>query len=736
MSWQITGLLFSSVFELVMLCLVRARLRTLTSGPFCLALLFNAFWSLGYAIELLSPDLESKMLVFQIRCSLLCFYATVWLETVHRMTRERPLLRGWTLAAVLIVPVVTLILLWLPGPGQNPLLRHSFWLDDSGGLSVLRSTLAPWGVVYYLYNYLVWAVVFVLLYPRRRHAGWEYRGRLIFVITAIIGWGADLTHHFGITRPPGFNYVPILFPVTSTLIAFALFRHRLIELAPIARAALIERIEDRIVVLDEDDALADYNQAAAATLGFDRHSHGKPIGQLLRDWPALIELFTRNDSRRIEIPVGRLTLEASLISVPTWSETRPGARVLVLRDITQRKEIETQLRLAKESAEAAGNAQSRFLATMSHEIRTPMNGVVGFTQMLKDTPLDARQREYLDLIDHCSRSLLVIINDVLDYSKIAADQLEIEQVPCNVHELARQSCRLLLPLAEKKGISLTINIAGEVPETVISDPVRIDQILSNLLGNALKFTKTGGVTLNVSAPACDVIAFKVIDTGIGIALEHQSRIFTPFSQADASTTRRFGGTGLGLSITRRLCELMNGTLTFTSRPDEGSTFTAIIRVRTISSSPEQPADPAASPPTANTPFRLLVCEDNPVNQVVIRALLLRLGHDPVFVDNGEKGIEHLARERFDAVLMDIEMPVMDGYEAVRRIRAAEQAAGEHSHTYIIALTAHALKGERERCLAVGMDDFLTKPLTINSLKASLARIPLHGQPRPGTFPST
>jgi signal transduction histidine kinase/CheY-like chemotaxis protein len=723
--WQIPALLFSSAFEFAMLLLVRERLRTHTAGPFCLALALNAVWALGYAIELMTPTLAGKELVFQIRCTFLCAYALAWVETVHRMTRGRPLLTGWTLGAFLIVPVVSVFLLWFPGPGQNPFLRHSFWIDSSGGLPVLRNGLGPWGVVYYLYNYAVWACVFFLLYPFRKQTAWERRGRFLILAAALIGWSIDLLHLFNLTSPPGLNYAPVVFPVTSTLVAAALLRHRLLDLAPVARSALIERLEDRILVLDEQDRVIDQNSSAAGTFGFkSRPAVGRPASELFKPWPDLLALIAARDNRRGEFTLHPHVFEVSLFSVIGGEECRAGARVLILRDITARKNTELQLRRAIEVAEAAGESQSRFLATMSHEIRTPMNGVIGFTRMLKETPLTPRQNDYLELIDQSSRALLVIINDVLDYSKITADKLEVEKVRCDIRVLCEQTVRLLGPVAGDKGVGLELHVSPGVPETVIGDPVRISQILANLVGNAIKFTEKGGVTLDVGAPGPDLLVFRVTDTGIGIAPEHQARVLTPFGQADASTTRRFGGTGLGLSITRRLCELMDGCLTFSSEPGKGSVFTAAIRAasaaapRVRETASPAPAAPAA--PAGADSLNLLVCEDNSVNQAVIRAFLARLGHAATLAENGREGIELLARERFDAVLMDMEMPVMDGYEAVRLIRAAETPGGPRIR--IIALTAHALKGERERCLALGMDDYLTKPVTIPDLKSALDRV--------------
>jgi Signal transduction histidine kinase len=702
---------------------VRSRLRTPTSGPFCIALLLNSSWALGYAIELSLPSLEDKLLVFQIRCSFLCFYAPAWFEMIHRMTRGQPLIRGWMIPAVLLVPVVSLALLWLPGPGQNPLFRHSFWVDASGGMPVLRNALGPWGIIYYLYNYAVWGVIFLLLLPRKQQTPWERRGCLFFLVAAFIGWTTDLLHLFKLTHPPGLNYAPILFPVTSTLIAFSLLRHRLLNLAPVARAALIERLEDRILVFDGNNHIVDHNHAATTTLGLDKSgAFGRAAADILAPWPPLLHLFSIPGNPRAEVTIGATDFEASLFDVLEPGDIGPRARVLVLTDITRRKETENQLRLAKEAAEAAGRAQSRFLATMSHEIRTPMNGVIGFIQLLQGTSLDPKQREYLDLIDHSTRSLLVIINDVLDYSKIAANQLGIERIRCDLRAIAEHTRRLLQPLAAEKHLRFTTSVDAGVPREIISDPVRLQQILTNLLGNALKFTGEGSVSLKISSPAPDLIELEVSDTGIGIAPEQQSRIFTPFSQADTSTTRRFGGTGLGLSITRRLCELMGGSLTVQSEPGRGSVFTATLHAPAAAPLETSLALPAAPATTTRTrPLRVLVFEDNAVNQKVIGAFLKKLGHDTRFAEDGAKGLAILAEENFDVLLMDLEMPVMDGYEAVRRIRENETPGGPRA--YIVALTAHVLEGQRERCLALGMDDFLTKPINLAALEQTLARVP-------------
>jgi PAS domain S-box-containing protein len=485
---------------------------------------------------------------------------------------------------------------------------------------------------------------------------------------------------------------------------------------------ILASMPNAVVVLDSKGKVGQANPAALALFGLQPPELvGRPLEEMIE-----------RPASGAPNPVTLLFRKGSIVNLESSCKAKPGpvtvlcsgsllrdttgeiiGAVWVAQDLTLRKKAERDLQEAKESAESANRAKGTFLAVMSHEIRTPLNAVIGMTELVLDTPLTTEQREYLDNVNVSARALSTIINDILDFSKIDAGRLEMERIPFHLSDVLDSIAKPMQLRARSKNLCFAINVDESCPRALIGDPSRLRQILFNLLGNAVKFTERGGVIVRVNpagspAPGVTEVVFSVIDTGIGISPEKREMIFQPFTQADASTSRRYGGTGLGLSISLHLARLMGGSLSIVSTSSAGTTFELRLPFRIAAAASIRPAPvprPAGARPHRR--LRVLVAEDNPINQLLITRVLEKHGHGICLVGDGAQAVARSGVERFDLILMDIEMPVMNGTEAAAQIR---KIPGPNRTTPIVALTAYAMTGDRERFLAAGMQAYVSKPI--------------------------
>lgn len=500
-------------------------------------------------------------------------------------------------------------------------------------------------------------------------------------------------------------------------------------------AAIVESSDDAILSKNLNGVIQTWNAGAQRLFGYRAEEVvGRSVTLLLpperlhEEEQILARL--RNGQRVEHMETVRMTKGGRRIDISlTVSPVKDrNGRVIgaskIARDITDRKRAESELKAAKEAAEAANVAKSRFLANMSHELRTPMNAILGMTGLALGEDLPSTLRDYLQTVKQAADGLLELLNEILDLSRIEAGGLQLESTPFDLGKTVEQVVKTFGVRAHEKGLELVCN-PGNVPTQLAGDPLRLRQVLVNLVGNAVKFTSQGTVVVSTAVEVLEeesvVVQFAVADTGIGIAPDDQERIFAPFTQADASITRRYGGTGLGLTISRRLVDLMGGRIWLESVPGKGSIFRFTARLGRQDRCEEEPAPGIqeqamkTSRPAGTTPaeapsrlLRVLLAEDTPANQKLFTYILSKRGHAVQVAEDGQQALESLGRYDFDVVLMDVQMPVMDGLAATRAIR--KLADPRKARVPIIALTAHALTGDADRCLGAGMDGYVSKPI--------------------------
>ncbi|MCP4544257.1 MAG: response regulator [Chloroflexi bacterium] len=864
------------------LALFALRRRTAPGAlSFAVLMLSVTWWSVGYMFELGSVNLSGKLFWTSFNFLGIVIVPISLLIFALQYTGKEKWLTRRNLALLAIDPLITLLLAWTND--AHHLFRTDAKLAAIGSFSALDPTygIGFWG--HAVYSYVLNLISMVLLIRALIRSSRLYRGQTIAVLIGLLApWMGNVLYLSGLNPFPYLDLTPFTFTISGLAMVFGFFRFRLLDVVPVARDTVIESMNDGMIVLDMQGRVVDINPSAQSIIGnATSQVIGQQAAQVLSAWPDLVEQYRDVSEVQTEISLGKGTTHRDYdlrISPLTDRRRRPTGRLIILRDITERKQAERELQEAKETAEAASRAKSAFLATMSHEIRTPMNGVIGMTSLLMDTDLTPEQYEFTETVRNSGDALLTIINDILDFSKIEAGQIQLENQPFDLRECVESALDLLAAKATDKKLELAYLMDAEVPAAIVGDVTRLRQILINLLGNAIKFTEQGEVVVSVSADAdADGVGaggqlqFSVIDTGIGIPPDRMDRLFRSFSQVDSSTTRKYGGTGLGLVISKRLSELMGGTMWVDSplpippharegakggpgsifhftlqaeaapaparaylrevQPDlrgkrvlivdDNATNRRILTLQTqrwgmIPTETAFPAEaltwirqgthtfdlglldmqmpemdgvmlaieirrycdadvlplvmlsslgrqeigaqeakfatfltkPIKSAQLYNAlinifaeekrpqmqrrktesqfdtqmadrlPLRILLAEDNAVSQKLALRLLERMGYRADVAGNGLEVIEALQRQPYDVVLMDVQMPELDGLDATRRIR---NEVAPKAQPRIIAMTASAMKEDRDACKEAGMDDYLSKPVRVDELIGALNR---------------
>ena len=555
----------------------------------------------------------------------------------------------------------------------------------------------------------------------------------------------------GILESPLFLLVAFL--AVSGFVAFYLYLSKVLryldpsQAVPARVRAALDTLAEGLLVIDRKQQIVLANHAFSTMLGQSPEAlvGGKasnlpwlrPAGSAPAPdelpWVTALRDGSIQRNALLHIRDASSTVRAFIVncSPVLGSSGRPGGVLVSLEDVTQLQQNELELRQARAQAEAANHAKSEFLANMSHEIRTPMNAILGFADLLKRgyVKSEAEARSHLDTIHSSGKFLLNLINDILDLSKIEAGRIEVEHIDCAPHAICREVARVLSVKAKEKNLALAVEAAGPIPATIRSDPARLRQIVTNLVGNAIKFTERGGVRVVMrldDGSGSALLAIEVIDTGIGMVPGQLDKLFEAFSQGDASINRRFGGTGLGLAISRRFARALGGDIAVRSAPGKGSVFTVTLDTGPLEGvrllqpgeieEPESAADADADARWQFPPATVLVVDDGPENRELVALVLQEHGLRIIEAENGAAAVDLASTQDFGVILMDMQMPVMDGFEATRRLRQAGLDVP------IVALTANAMKGFEREVMAAGCTGYLTKPIDIDRLVAALAEI--------------
>jgi len=676
------------------------------SKPFIVIQVCAFIWCFFYGLELCVTRLADAILFANIEYlgMVLLPPASAVFALAYSDRLRKPSAAGWVVLAIQPIVVLPLVL-----TNVGHVFRVDPHLEKVGGHFLLAFGPGPG----YLFNVAishltllyVWSTFLFLALKRGNPFRRQARTLFISYVFPVLG---NVIYHLGFHPVPHYDITPAMFSLCGGLITYSLFRQSIFDLAPIARSTTVEQLLDPVIVLNVAGQLIDCNQAAATILGDGPERLLGTDGYALLNEKGFFSESSVEEGALYHHGERVFTVRVSEINEPFRGEV---GRVLHMTDLTERLQLERNLEAARRSADDANSAKSNFLANMSHEIRTPMNGVIGLADLLNETPLSPLQLEYVQAVQSCSRSLMHIIDEILDFSKIEAGKMSLNPEPVDLIKLINDVVAAHRVIAESKGLSFEVGMPESSWLGVQVDPSALRQILNNLIGNAVKFTSSGRIEVLVRILRDDEFRFEITDTGIGIPIEMIETVFDRFSQADSTSTRQFGGTGLGLTISRQFVQMMGGQIHVSSKVGEGSHFWVDLSLPRV----ELPL-PVQSK-SSRFSLKVLLAEDNPINTMVIQHQLEQLECHVVHCADGKQAVETFMSERFDVVLMDVQMPVLGGIEACIEIRRRSPV-----RIPIIALTANALEDERVRCLDAGMDAFLTKPTTTQQLSDALDQV--------------
>lgn len=690
------------MMSFVALAIVTPVCLSLRKQPGALALLGLIFcgkiWAFGYAFELCATSLSTAIFWANFQYLGISFIAGFALLLALQYSGKQHYLNGKTYA-LMFFQGYTIFPLVMSDPWTHA-YRKDPYLKDVGGFYVLMFERTPWVFLNMAVAYgliLTASTIFWQAYRKSTHL--IRNQALVMFLALTVPMIFSVMFYTGWTPIPMLDLTPMSFSLTGLMLALALRKWSLFDLAPVARDRLVDQLPYPVFVADISGRVVDANRAAREVVRQFEKRVQSNIGLAL-------EALGFQHSNSATVEQRYYQLERSAMHDLAGNQV---GETIVLRDGTAQKEIEQNLKSARDMAEQASEAKSRFIANVSHEIRTPLSGVIGLARLLNETKLSAEQKEYVDAIQACSDSLMGVVNDILDHSKLSAGKATAKQENIHLRDELDKIARVYMALARQRGLQFHFHADPSVPQIILSDRDKLHQILHNLLGNALKFTPSGCIKLTAKKEE-NAIIILVSDTGIGIGPEHLKTIFSPFQQADSSRTRQAGGTGLGLAISYGLVQVMGGTLTAKSELGAGTTFQ--MQLPYVPGKVEEPTVVPPVPPG----LRVLVAEDNPTNALVVGRQLKKWNAHTVVVGDGQAAVDAAEQMEFDIIFLDLQMPVMDGLEAASRIRA------RHPSRPIIALTANATDDVRDQCEAAGFSGFLAKPLEPVQLQRILATL--------------